>query len=85
MLNLKLEDFITENVSRTASAEQIQNIVRALAEIVKLKPAELGHFLYIFASAERAHKMRTSPYEHFKRLHMMLKRVKFALECELCF
>lgn len=85
MLNVKLEDFIVENLRRTATAEQIKNVVGVLKAMALLKPAELGHMLYIFASAERAHKMRTSPSEHFKRLSMMLKRIKFALECELCF
>lgn len=85
MIGVKLEDFITANVVRTATREQIEHVSHALGEITKLKPRELGHFLYIFASAERSHKMRTSPLEHFKHLCMALKKVKFALDCELCF
>ena len=85
MIGVKLEEFITENVARTATREQIEHVSGVLGEITKLKPRELGHFLYIFASAERSHKMRTSPLEHFKHLSLALKKVKFALDCELCF
>lgn len=85
MLGVKLEDFIVENIRRTANVEQIKNVVECLKCISRLKPAELGHLLYIFASAERAHKMRTSPLDHFKRLKIMLQKIKFAMECELCF
>jgi hypothetical protein len=85
VIGIKLEDFIVENVKRTAKPEQIRNVIEALKVITTLSPAELGHMLYIFASAERAHKMRTSPVEHFKKLSIALKKIKFALDCELCF
>ena len=85
MINVKLEEFVCENVCRTASNESIQKVVAILKDIQRLKPAEIGHLLYIFASAERAHKFNTSPIMHFKRLSMMLKKIVFELECAICF
>lgn len=85
MINVKLEEFVCENVCRTASNESICKVVQILKDIQRLKPAEIGHLLYIFASAERAHKFNSSPIMHFKHLATMLKKIVFELECAICF
>lgn len=82
MINVKLEDFITENVKRTASNGEMLKVIKVLKEITMLTPKEVGHLLYIFASAERARKMKSEPLKHFKELLSNLKKVCFALECE---
>lgn len=85
MISKKLEEFVCENVQRTANPKTIKRIAETLAHICELTPTELGHFLYIFASAERSHKFSTSPANHFKNLLCMLKRIKFELDCAICF
>lgn len=85
MIGIKLQDFIKENVQRTADYNEQKRLVDVLKNIVTLKPKELGHLLYIFASCERSHRLNNSPIAHFKHLKCALQKVAFALECDVCF
>lgn len=85
MIKCSLPEFIVKNLERTASMAEQKNILGVLDKITMLTPRELGHLLFIFATAERFSRNSINAITHFKHFAKALSETKFELECSQCF
>lgn len=85
MITCKLPEFVVKNIERTATMAEQKNVLSALNAITMLTPREIGHLLFIFASAERASRRSVNAITHFKHLSRTLTDIKFEMECAQCF
>ena len=85
MIKSSLAEFVVKNIERTATMAEQKNLLKYIEQMTILTPRELGHLLFIFASAERSAHSGLNALTHFKHLHKALKEIKFELECSQCF
>lgn len=85
MIKCSLAEFVVKNVERTASVKEQKNLLSLLEQITMLTPRELGHLLFVFASAERTARKSLNAVTHFKHLHKALNDIKFEFACSQCF
>lgn len=85
MINCSLAEFVVKNVERTASMKEQKTLLNLLEQITMLNPREIGHLLFVFASAERTARKSINAITHFKHLLKSLNEIKFEFACSQCF